>query len=163
MNRAARHGWLATVLAGVVLAGCIPLLPRPEAGSRTNLPDTVPAAIRAGESTRADVLHALGQPDACAVNESWMMFSSGRSKGGLLLVGPGPGGGAMERMRYQRLLVQFDERGTVTNAFTESADCWVSWTSSSDPMLDLQPCVDLSGRDIPGKFHWAPRREQGAR
>lgn len=152
-------GRCALALAALMLGGCLPLMPHPEMGSRTNVAGAVPGFIRAGESTRADVLHALGEPDACADDESWMMYSSAYSKGGMLLSGGGTGGGTLERMRYRRLLVQFDAGGRVTKAFTESADCWVAWGSANDPTLPLKPCMDRSGRDMPTRHGLAPLRE----
>lgn len=151
------RGGRLLVIALAALQGCVPLLPRPESGSRTNLPETVPAFIHIGESTRADVMLGLGEPDACAANDSWVMYASGYSKGGMLLMAA-TGGGALERMSYRRLIVRFDANGIVSQALTEYANCWVSSNSRNDPLLTIDPCLDASGRDIPGKYGLAPLR-----
>lgn len=153
------RGGRLLVIALAALQGCVPLLPRPESGSRTNLPETVPAFIRIGESTRADVMLGLGEPEASAVNDSWVMYASRYSKGGVLVIGNGTGGGAIERMRYQRLIVRFDADGIVMHTLAESANCWVSSNSRNDPLLTIEPCLDASGRDIPGKYGLAPLRD----
>ncbi len=152
------RGLPAILLACLSLSGCIPLAARPDVDSRTNLPDGVPDFIRIGEVTRTDVMHALGQPDACAADESWIMYASAWSKGGMLLTPNGLAGVSIDRIRYARLIVRFDTAGTVTQTFNESASCWVSWTSTGRGQY-MGPCIDVSGHDVPGKYQLAPMRE----
>jgi outer membrane protein assembly factor BamE (lipoprotein component of BamABCDE complex) len=133
----------------VVLAGCpIPIPGGDSAGSRQNISDQTPDFIVSGQTTRAEVVLALGEPDAVTANGVQFLYTRSRSKGGVLFVwvAPGYGGGAgavpVARMTYRRLAVSFDEAGVVTSARIESASC-TELGSRLDPCMSA-PANPLS-------------------
>jgi hypothetical protein len=67
--------------ASIVTSACIPipLMSGYESASRQNIPAQVPGFIIKGETTRADVVLALGEPDRHADDGSWLLYSSPRS------------------------------------------------------------------------------------
>lgn len=147
----------AAAVIGTLLAGCVPvpLASGYQDASRQNVPASVPDAIVQGVSSRADVLLALGEPDRSADDESWFLYGSVYSKGGLMLVGAigGPYSAALvgigeETMRYRLLTVRFDAKGIVSGVELTQRLCreWlggVAGSGSSSGRSD--PCVDTSG------------------
>lgn len=144
--------------AGVALSGCvpIPLASGYQDASRQNVPGAAPASIVEGASSRADVLLALGEPDRSADDESWFLYGSVYSKGGLVLVGAigGPYAAALvgvgeESMRYRLLTVRFDAAGIVSDVELTQQSCreWLIGAAGSGGGSSVRsnPCVDTSG------------------
>ena len=68
---------ILAVLASISLAGCpVPIPPGYEGSSRQNVPGMVPVFIKPAETSREDVMMCLGEPDAVAVDESWISYGS---------------------------------------------------------------------------------------
>jgi len=149
---------LAAVLvgsAGILLSACIPipLVSGYEGGSRQNIPAQVPTFVVQGETTRADVVLALGEPDRSADDGSWLLYGSGYSQGGLALVAVGNAGGALglaqEKMRYRLLVIRFDDTGVISSTEIREKFCpeW-SMVAVPGPASEPAPCFDLSGDDL---------------
>jgi len=106
------------LLAILMLAGCVPI-PIPATGdredSRQNIADGVPDFIVAGQTTRADVLLALGDPDQRAEDDRCFLYLRTSDEGGIAFVygGGGRGGITGQPVTFRMLTVTFDERGVV--------------------------------------------------
>lgn len=163
----------AATAAAAALAGCvpIPLVSGYEDASRQNVPAAVPDFIVQGTSSRTDVLLALGEPDRSADDESWFLYGSIYSKGGLMLVGVigGPYAAAFvgvgeETMRYRLLTVRFDAAGIVSGVELTQRSCreWLGGAAagSGGSAWRSDPCVDASG-DEQVTAHRATREAQG--
>lgn len=154
--------------AALLLAGCpIPIPPGYDRDSRENVAATAPEAIKAGETTREDVLMLLGEPDVVAIDESWIAYASTYTSGGLaVLVAAGSGAGVVgtANMRYRRLIIEFDPLGATTALVFESKRCFEYGAVGLNNNLNSQavgnkPCLDAQGRDIPSKLHLPAMRE----
>jgi hypothetical protein len=138
--------------AGILLSGCIPipLVSGYETGSRQNIPAQVPGFVVQGQTTRADVVLALGEPDRSADDGSWLLYGSGYSRGGLALVAVGGAGGALgiaeEKMRYRLLIFHFDTTGVLSSTELKEKYC-PEWSVVAAPGPGSEPirCFDLSG------------------
>jgi hypothetical protein len=144
----------------LLLAGCaIPIPSSYDSESRENVAEAAPVAIEVGATTREDVLMLLGEPDAVGIDESWIAYASIYTSGGLVLVSPtaagvGVVGGA--RMRYRRLIVEFDAQGVTAALVFESKRCFefgAAVFGSNSQSNASKPCLDVHGKDIPEKFH----------
>ena len=133
---------LALTLAA---AACVPIpIPSgPVQGSRQNFGDSVPSTIVKGQSTREDVLFALGEPDRRGNDDRWFAYASARRLGGVALwpINPYPIVLAWhETTRHRVVIVQFDLQGVVTDARFAERVCG-EWTLLND---ESYPCVDLA-------------------
>lgn len=152
-NRVARY-IVAAVLFCAPLSGCIvlpvpvPTAAGPHASSRTNVGASVPESMVVGQTTRTQVLLALGEPDGGAADESWFVYGAVERRGGLrwawvAAVGAGYGGGAVgggplgNWDSSRRLTIRFDESGIVSGASVEQRDCTLG-----------HGCLDVAGGDI---------------
>ncbi len=74
----------AVVLIPLALSGCLvlPIVPGDESDSRQNLGDKLPDFIVTGETTRADVLLALGEPDGESDHGEWFAYTRRTRTGG---------------------------------------------------------------------------------
>lgn len=158
-SRFAKSLTIAT-LASTLLTGCPFPIPFGYQGtSRRNLPESVPAFIRPGETSREDVMMHLGEPDSVAFDESWMSYGSVYCYGGLLFIAGGGsslGGAGSRKMLYSRLILPFDVCGIVTQPIYETKSClqlvgFVS-SASTDKGGSSAPCLDIWGSDIPEKY-----------
>src|SRR5271168_2510161 len=134
----------ATALACVVLCcgilhGCLILpipVPRssgPVAGSRAEVSKTLPEQVKAGETTRTDVLLLLGEPDGRGDLDRWFTYGSRVGRGGvgwelLWMVGPGYGGtGGTIKLddweKVRRATIQFNAAGVVSQVVFEEYHC----------------------------------------
>lgn len=122
------HGLLAFALV-VTSAGCL-ILPTPEFDSgeaRANIKKMTPAQFEPGMTTRAEVILALGEPDAVSPDECSLIYRSEKVCGLWFVGGYYSGaGGTIERDRY--LVADFDGRGVLAK-FERSA----SWVGSKTP------------------------------
>ena len=99
---------ILAVLASVSLAGCpVPLPPGYEGSSRQNVPGMVPVFIKPAETSREDVMMHLGEPDAVAVDESWISYGSSYGYGGIALI-MAAGGGRWRSCRMGNAIPQID-------------------------------------------------------
>jgi outer membrane protein assembly factor BamE (lipoprotein component of BamABCDE complex) len=136
-------------LVAVTLAACLPIpLPAGDtSGTRLNIGGTAPEFIVVGKTTRADVLLALGEPDGASEHGERFTYTRVTSKGGVAIVGAGPGGtaaGSTERMVYRRLIITFDDQGVVASTRMESRSC----SENTLQAYSSPACVDVHGRDV---------------
>ncbi|AEG71224.1 exported protein of unknown function (plasmid) [Ralstonia solanacearum Po82] len=161
---------LCVVAGAVLLLGAcpLPILRGYDSDSRANVPATAPDSIKKGESTREDVLMQFGEPDTVAADESWVVYGSSFSLGGLLLfMFAGSGGAAVEAvdMRYRRMIIEFDRQGVTTEIILESRNCFqygggvINGSASGGKGEESKPCLDKLGLDVPEKFHLSSVRE----
>jgi hypothetical protein len=142
---------LLIAMVAITLSGCpVPLPSGDSPGSRHNLTDAVPDFIAIGQTTRADVLLALGEPDA--VSEHDTLFSYGRTtrNGGVaFVVGSAGGFGAIsiERMTYRRLAIAFDDAGRVADARIEHVSCTEGGLAGGGPEARSSPCLNVAALD----------------
>lgn len=111
--------WAASVLFLISACVPIPVLPfgdRP--GFRQNIDGTVPAFIVPGQTTRADVLLALGEPDRREADDTSFLYVRETEEGGVaFMVGGGMRGGIIGTPVTVRLLrLTFNRAGVVTDA-----------------------------------------------
>lgn len=152
-------------MALLLLAGCpFPVPPGYQRNSRENLEDRVPAHIKLSETTREDVIMALGEPDAVSEDESWIEYGSAYCVGGMgVIVAGGGGAGAIAGygMQYRRLVVRFDSLGFVTQPTFESETCLQFWGGAGSKAGETEPCLDIFGSDIPLRYNLPAKRTVG--
>jgi len=147
MKAFASRIWI--VLLSTTLAGCIvvPLSEKPSPYRRQNITDEVPAFIVAGVTTRADVLLRLGEPDGASAHELQFTYTKGIRTGGVAMVmcaATGCLGGSSEKMAYDRLTIQFDDKNVVSSFQHERIAC-----SETDFGNNASgPCANVSGQDL---------------
>jgi outer membrane protein assembly factor BamE (lipoprotein component of BamABCDE complex) len=126
---------LAAGLLAALVSGCVPIpYVIPALGytsdSRHNLSDGVPSFIVYGQTSREEVLYALGDPDT-ADDQTFGYISASRRGGvGTLIVAYGGGpipDAATQRVLFRRLVVQFDSAGRVSSAVSESKTCSIGY------------------------------------
>lgn len=149
-------------LVTVLVDGCVIPIPPGARGTRCNLPEGIPDSIKPGLSTREDVLMCLGEPDAVAVDESWVSYSEQYYLGGVVLIFGGGGGvGAIDAggQKSSRLVVPFDSRGIVTQPIFETMQCvsgGVFVASGGGGGGDHSgPCLNTSGGDLQRRYNLA--------
>jgi outer membrane protein assembly factor BamE (lipoprotein component of BamABCDE complex) len=147
--------------AALLLSGCpFPVPPHYQA-TRENLEDRVPSFIKAGETTREDVLMVMGEPDAVAIDDTWIEYGSAYSQGGVgfvMAAGNTAGGVLVQAVRYRRLVIRFDARGIVAFTEMESRTCPGYAGAIGDKSGESYPCLDIWGLDIPNRYKWPDRR-----
>jgi hypothetical protein len=130
----------------LLLGGCIPLpiLPH-DTVLRTNITGKLTPDIVAGQTTRADLLLALGEPDGAGPHDAWLAWTAGRSTGGVAGLFGGPGGGAgiigFHGVQYRRLLARFDTAGRVTDSSYEERSCTETVGGAGNAAIASEPCV----------------------
>lgn len=145
--------FLASTCLAMLLAGCIPipLTARDDSGSRQNVADQVPTSIVAGDTTRADVLLALGEPDGTTEHGTQFTYTRVSRNSGMLFVFVGMGGGGaavgVESKTYRRLMILFDEQGIVTSARIDRVSCTESSMAAGSGQAGSAPCADVKGLD----------------
>ncbi|GAB3625788.1 hypothetical protein PTE30175_04030 [Pandoraea terrae] len=150
--------------AALLLAACPLPLPRGYwSDARANVPETAPDSIKKGETTREDVLMQFGEPDTVAVDETWIEYGSSYSLGGVVFVlpsGENIGAAGAVRVRYRRMIIEFDPQGVTTEVILESSKCFqyfagMTGTTRTDHDAggETKPCLDQFGMDVPEKFH----------
>ena len=127
--------FLAIALMCGALVGCavpllVPPLPYRQDAPASAMPDDPVAKFPVGKTTRADVVRALGAPNAAAADGTWIVYSDRLSYGSwqLYLLGTGygdliPSPGKNETIRYRNLIFAFDAYGRVFEVTTESGEC----------------------------------------
>lgn len=105
----------------VLISACVPIPVLPfgdRAGFRQNIDGTVPAFIVLGQTTRADVLLALGEPDRREADDAHFLYVRETEEGGVaFLVGGAMRGGITGTPVTVRLLrLTFDGAGVVNDA-----------------------------------------------
>lgn len=146
---AKRPLWFVLFLL-LALQGCV-VVPIPVSQSlgvsrdtRSNLDTETPNAFVPGESTRADVLLQLGEPDGRGDDDLWFSYGNRLKRGGLqwAACGAALSGSAgclpiSKVYRSQRLIIRFDANGRLREQSFEPVDC----AGSGD-------CLSASGADI---------------
>lgn len=145
-SRAVISRALIAPLLLATVGGCVPIpYVIPPLGytpdSRHNLSDRVPAFIVEGQTSREEVLYALGEPDNLAADDETFIYVSANRRGGVgsLLIPAVPGASELpainsQRTLYHRLIVHFDAAGRVSSTVSETKTCW-----SKSSMTDVVP------------------------
>ncbi len=152
---------LAILMATLLLTACPVPIPPHSLGTRENVADMVPAFIQERKTTREDVFMRLGEPDAVAIDDSWVVYGYGKSQGGVAFVmaaGSGAGGVLVEGAYYRRLIIRFDPNGVVAFATLETKACPHYAGGVNSQGGESYPCLDIWGKDIPAKFNWPEKR-----
>jgi outer membrane protein assembly factor BamE (lipoprotein component of BamABCDE complex) len=95
------------------------------------LGDRSPSFIVQGQTSREEVLYALGEPDTG--DDQWFSYVSASRHGGVgTLIVPIRGGGEIpdahtQRVLFRRLTVQFDSDGRVSHFESESKTCSIGY------------------------------------
>jgi hypothetical protein len=129
-----RRNLLALTLMCGALVGCVvpvPPLPHRQEAPAAKLPDDPVTKFPVGKATRADVMVALGAPNAEAADGSWIAYGDRLSYGKwhLYTLPPYevidliPAQGTSETVRYRNLIFAFDAYGRVFEVLTESGGC----------------------------------------
>ncbi|MDH5536039.1 MAG: hypothetical protein OEZ08_10785 [Betaproteobacteria bacterium] len=158
--------WVRTIAvagaASALLAGCpFPIPSGYEFISRENVGDGVPVFIKTGITTREEVMMRLGEPDAVAVDDSWLAYASAYGLGGMGLVvfaGGGAGGVAGWQTRYRRLILRFDELRVVSHPNFESKTCTEYGGGMGAKGDYTKPCLDIWGEDTPATHGLSAKR-----
>jgi outer membrane protein assembly factor BamE (lipoprotein component of BamABCDE complex) len=123
---AATQGSRGAALVAVLLvtSGCVPIPTLPfgdKEWSRQNIGDSVPGFVVSGQTTRADVILALGDPDRRTKDDMRFFYVRATEEGGVaFLVGGGMRGGVVGTpVTYRLLTVDFDARGIVIGTKSE--------------------------------------------
>lgn len=157
MRRIRLQHWVP-LMSGYFLAGCI-FLPIPvvessglEGGSRSNIEAGMPQDIKVGESTRVDVLLALGAPDDRRDEDSWFRYRSVRTRGGVhpIVVAvpitpavPQNWGGQFDFGNWDSakwVVVHFDQAGIVSSV--ESGERQACSNHAYGNLYGAKPCFE---------------------
>jgi hypothetical protein len=124
-----KHRWLLGMsLALVVCVSSCCAIPTPELDSgraRANINDKTPQQFEFGKTTRADVISALGEPDAVSPDELMLAYRSEKIRGYFYIV-YGRDIGTIYKDLY--LVAVFDAHGVLQKLEPSS-----SWLSPADP------------------------------
>jgi outer membrane protein assembly factor BamE (lipoprotein component of BamABCDE complex) len=156
--RAATSAALAA--CALLSAGCIPIvaLPTLDSTSRGNVPTAVPSELLVGTSSRIDVLLALGEPDGRGPDDRWFSYASTKTwgTGGVLIVPPLVSGVFAGGESVSRLLITFDDAGSLSEARLESRNCpqaglYVSAAAATARQANSSTsyCLNPAGTDSP--------------
>jgi len=105
----------------------------------------VPEFIASGKTTLEEVLLSLGQADAVANDESWLLYRCSRRTGGMILfIYPSPVFPTFEEIEHRRLVVYFDEGGVVERTQFDKATC----RSFGLPETVKTQCFDSAGNEL---------------
>jgi len=136
-------------LVGCVVPVLVPPLPYRQEGPALAMPDDPVAKFPVGKTTRAEVIRALGVPNAAAGDGTWIVYSDRLSYGKwhLYLLGTGygdliPSQGTDETIRYRNLIFAFDAYGRVFEIATETGEC--KQTGSASSCFDTKEAGDRS-------------------
>jgi hypothetical protein len=131
--RAAAAAFLALTLCGcIVLPAPVHRWQGPSTGSRDNVSAASAPKIVEGQTTRLDLLLALGEPDGRGEQDQWFTYRTHKARGGwhwaLILAGISPPAGAVlvpvdDWERVERLTVRFDGQGIVSEVSFEGRNC----------------------------------------
>jgi hypothetical protein len=115
---------------------------------RRNVGPVAPVAIVPEQTTMADVLLALGEPDRVSSKDgrTRMVWTAGHARGGVGGVLFGSGGhaaGGLEFVEYQRRIIVFDARGVVVMNRYDKRIC-VEGLGDFEMAWKYAPCA---GRD----------------
>ena len=156
---AARAATSAALAACALLsAGCIPIvaLPTLDSSSRGNVPAAVPSDLLVGTSSRIDVLLALGEPDGRGPDDRWFSYASTKTwgTGGVLIVPPLISGVFAGGESVSRLLMTFDEAGSLSEARLENRKCpqaglYMSAATARQANSSTSYCLNPAGTDSP--------------
>jgi outer membrane protein assembly factor BamE (lipoprotein component of BamABCDE complex) len=137
---------LAAALAGGT-PGCI-VVPTPEyntGNARDNIRRTTPNQFEPGTTTRAEVMLALGEPDAVSPDESRLAYRSEKVCGLWFVGAYGSGaGGTLTKDRY--LVLSFDAQGVLREV--ERTSTWFGSGSASQLLLGPPAGVSLASADV---------------
>jgi hypothetical protein len=175
-------GFFAIGTVCVGLAGClvpVPPLPYRQEATASALPDDSVTKFPVGKTTRADVMRALGAPNAEAADGSWIVYSDRLSYGKWHLYAlPSnrvidliPAQGASETIRYRNVIFAFDAYGRVFEVIAEAGYCTQELVESAcfgtenvDDRLALRidaGVLQTLGDRVRGRFIPAAWREGG--
>ena len=116
-----RTGWRLAFLLALTsgLTGCLVIpLNRNSGSARTNLQGQSRQRFVPGQTTRAEVILALGEPDAASSDESQLAYRSEKEVAVWVLVGGGYGGGAAAGSVFKNhfWIFEFDPQGRFETA-----------------------------------------------
>lgn len=155
------HGLALALVA--LCTGCI-VIPTPEYDSgtaRANLKKETAARIQPGISTRADVILALGEPDAVSADERRMAYRAEKVVA-VWIAGGGYSAASGEITRDRYLVVEFDEKGVVQN---RQASSQLFLPSTPDKLLETKGWREAGAASLAetasvcGTAEWFPKVE----
>lgn len=147
MKPARHHGIPAARLALLaVLLGCNTgcIIPTPGLNTgeaRRNINKNTAGQFQPGRTTRADVILALGEPDAVAPDEHKLAYRSEKIAA-ILVAGAGYSGGAAPIEKDEYLVFEFDGRGRLIKSERST-----HWFTSADPSRKLGLTSNAIPRD----------------
>lgn len=124
MNATIRRSMLCCVFLLAGVTPCCVILPTPpyhSGNARDNVDAAATARFRPGKSTRADVILALGEPDAVTANERTLAYRTEKVRA-ILVVGGYGAGAAAPISKDEYLVFDFDGRGRLVASRT--SDHW---------------------------------------
>jgi outer membrane protein assembly factor BamE (lipoprotein component of BamABCDE complex) len=116
------HIYLRYVLLSAICTGCMIPVSYYTPGSRRNVQEKTALTIIPGQTTREEVLAALGAPDQVSPNGSQMVYSWEKVKA----IG-GFGYGYGEAIQRSNLVITFDERNVVVQREIEKKGFPTFW------------------------------------
>lgn len=139
------HAGPLQVLAALLMlvsAGCIIPTPGLNSGAaRRNIRKETEGQFQPGRTTRAEVMLALGEPDAVSPDERRLAYRS-EKVAAIVLVGAGYSGGGRSIEKDEYLVFEFDRRDRLLK--TQRSTHWVT---SADPLQKLGLTEAASRRD----------------
>jgi hypothetical protein len=139
-NTPTKHRWLLCLALAVAVcaSGCV-VIPTPEFNSgsaRANIHKETPLQFELGKTTRADVISALGEPDAVSPDEHMLAYRSEKIRG-IWFVGSSYSGAAGAITKDLYLVAEFDAHGILQKLERSS-----HWLTSSDPYKMLSVATE---------------------
>lgn len=133
-----RTGWRLALLLALAsgLTGCLVIpLNRNSGNARTNLQGQSPKRFVPGQTTRAEVILALGEPDAVSSDERQLAYRSEKEVAVWVVVvgGSGGGGGAGSIFKNHFWIFEFDPQGRFETA--KQSGWWGLVEGDRDPTV----------------------------
>lgn len=134
-----RSGFFIVVLTLALCTGCviIPTQEHVEGPTRGLIEQEMLGSIRAGVTTREEVLLRLGEPDVVMRNERLFGYHWVTVWGKVGVVAPGGAGGGPLQTSYLALF-EFDEKGIVKRHEVKKETLFLAHPAPSDVIADME-------------------------